>query len=179
LFRLGEACSWKKFSYKPGETLTSAVWLYKSSIPSAFEVNSISWQLFSKNSKDLDQVLWQASLCWRFSTGLDVAIGPLTQHTGSIGDQLFPEDRGNMERLAETGNGLPSEEMWRILTQGGREGDMYRFGGKMTYLKHPVMIPSSAECEVRLNLDEPVTFEEEFRFRVILHGVFKNVIEVA
>ena len=177
-FRYGETCSALKHTFAPGSELAQHSWTYESAIRTAFDVTGASWQLFSKNSDDLDSMLWNGNLSWVFLNMATVVIGPLTQFTGGLADYYFPESRGNMERLAETHNGLPSEEMWRILTQGNKIGDTFIFNGSMNYKKHPVVIPPSCTCEVRLDSDTPIVFKDEMRIRIILHGIYKNVVEV-
>ena len=179
-FRYGESCTWFKHTFEAGSRLTLHPWVYVSPIPVALEVTALSWQVFTTSTDDLDRLLWECALRWDFGAA-KIPIGPLTQATGGLGDHLFPESRGNMERLAETGNGLPSEEMWRILTQGNRIGDTFTFNGRMQYRKHPILIPASAQCALHLYTDseEGFVFSKTFRIRVILHGVFKNIIEIS
>ena len=178
LFRYGDTCTWFKSTHKAEDVLTMWTWTYSNPIPAAFDVHRVSWQVFSESSRDLDQVLWQAHLRWHLPVA-DVMIGPLTQHAGSIGDRLFPKDRGNLERLADVSASLPSEEMWRILTQGSREGGVYRFDGEKDYTEHAIFLPANTQVDIQMLFDAPVVLERELRVRVILHGVYKNVVEVA
>lgn len=177
LFRYGESVHVFKHVFERGSTLVRHRWSYVPTVPVALEVHAVSWQLFTKSTNDLDRVLWECNLEWDFLQ-VKVPIGPLTQSAGGIGDHLFPESRGNLERLSETNSGLPSEEMWRILTQGNKIGDVYTFNGRMQIRKHPILIPASAQCGLFLYADNEVVFQEQLRIRVILHGIFKNVIEV-
>ena len=42
----------------------------------------------------------------------------------------------------------------------------------------PILIPASAQFGLILYADRDVLLQEQLRIRVILHGIFKNVIEV-
>jgi len=184
LFRFGEICTWFRHTFTPGETVTKHTWKYENTEDGAdtsFEVNAVSWQLFSACAQDLDHVLWECSLGWSFApqSAAKMAIGPLMQSTGSIGDILFPEERGSLERLAETAEGRPSEEMWRILTQGNSVGDTLTFQGRKAYTQIPISFPKNTGGDIILTAENAFELSAPLRIRVVLHGHFRRVITIA
>lgn len=182
LARFGESCVWFRYTFDADSDLTKYSWPYTNNeTESSFDVTSVSWQLFSSNSVDLDRVLWECSLKWAFTrnaTPLEEQIGPLTQSTGSFGDALFPEERDDLQRLADTNINKPSEELWRILTQGSKIGDTFVFQGRKDYHKIPICFPQQTGADIVLSAQNSFCLSAPLRVRVILHGTYRRTIMV-
>ena len=180
-YRLGECPIWLDREWAGGEEI--GVKLDQNVVRSGMnncqtmEVQAVSWELHTESDRDLNRLLWLGSLYWSFAM-VAVAIGPLSMFAGSEADRRFPQDRGDIEKLAEVANQGPCEEVWRAFAQTLSVGQSLFFRGQQTYHRHCVALPANSEVKIQLRMSEPYTLEAPVRLRVVLHGILKSVVEI-
>ena len=179
VFRFGEGLPTFKIEFPAGQPASNWNWAGRDQLHGvAFCVNTVFWEIMGCE-EDLEEMLWQGRLAWNFDGQTEVPIAHLAYCSGSWGNLLFPEEMGDMEKLAGTGGTAPSEEAWRALTQMARLSDVNRlFRGRRQHRKHPVMLPGNATWSVKLLWDQDWTPKERVRMRLGLDGVFQNQIEI-
>jgi hypothetical protein len=177
-FRYGEGLPSYKFELPAGEPAGDLDWEGRDQLHGvAFDVKAVFWEIMACEA-DLDAMLWEGRLSWCFVQA-KVSIAHLAYCSGSWGNLLFPDEMGDLERLAGTGGTAPSEEAWRALTQAARLTDNTKiFRGKRVYGRRPVLLPGNATWKVLLRWDREFTPVAPVRMRIGLDGVFKNQIEI-
>ena len=174
--RLGEQTISAKLLFTPGTHLNyGTAWRWEIRESVGLDVRAVMWEVFAE-PEDLDALLWNSEWKWDF-VQTTMPISHLNRSTGSLGDHFFPEDLGDLEKLADCGSKAPSEEMWRALTQTMSAGQNLCFRGRKVYMQMPVHIPPNTDCAICLVLDESIKIVGKVRIRVALDCVFKKIIE--
>mgnify|MGYP006928221720 CR=1 FL=1 len=178
VFRFGEGLPTYKIELPAGQSAPYYVWAGRDQLHGvSFTVRAVFWEIMACE-EDLDHMLWDGRLTWNFGQ-MEIPLAHLAYCSGSWGNLLFPEEMGDLERLAGTGGTAPSEEAWRALTQMARITDSTKiFRGQRVHHKHPVMLPGKSSWAIHLTWDQEWIPKERVRIRIGLDGTFSNQIEI-
>ena len=175
VLRYGEVIKPKKRVWEPGEAVDEVIFVHRE--PLAQTVHTVFWLLFAE-PEDLEALLWEGQVFWKFGQGQEVPISPLGHSTGSPAEMFFDAERSDMEKLAELGGGAPTKLMWRALAQTHKVGGVYCFRGQRVYRKHPVLLPADTQAELHVRMDRAFTAKHRIRLLVGVDGPYANTVEI-